>query len=64
MKRQVDANALPWKTVEAPEIFDDAEGFYGLEEVNGVDVIRQGESVKFVRSFSPIRATLRSRYSF
>jgi ATP-dependent RNA helicase DDX24/MAK5 len=29
-------------------MFDDAEGFYGLEEVEGVDVVRDGDTVKFV----------------
>jgi hypothetical protein len=29
-------------------MFDDAEGFFGLEEVEGVDVVREGDVVKFV----------------
>jgi ATP-dependent RNA helicase DDX24/MAK5 len=49
-KRQkaVHVDSLPWKTVELPEMFDDAEGFYGLEEVSGVDVVREGEKIQFV----------------
>ncbi|KAL2150832.1 hypothetical protein VTH82DRAFT_7395 [Thermothelomyces myriococcoides] len=47
-KRVVDVDALPWKSVEVPEMFDDAEGFYGLEEVEGVEVVREGGTVKFV----------------
>ncbi|PSR76445.1 ATP-dependent RNA helicase MAK5 [Coniella lustricola] len=47
-KRAVDANRLAWKTVDIPEMFDDAEGFFGLEEVTGVDVVRNGNTVKFV----------------
>jgi ATP-dependent RNA helicase DDX24/MAK5 len=31
-------------------MFEDAEGFFGLEEVEGVEVIREGDTVKFVRS--------------
>jgi len=31
-----------------PEMFDDAEGFYGLEEVEGVEIVRDGQNVKFV----------------
>jgi len=48
-KRQVAVDALPWKTVEVPEMFDDAEGFYGLEEIEGVDIVKDGQSIRFVR---------------
>ncbi|KAK4103263.1 DEAD-domain-containing protein [Parathielavia hyrcaniae] len=47
-KRVTGVDSLAWKSVEVPEMFDDAEGFYGLEEVEGVDIIREGETVKFV----------------
>ncbi|KAK3945511.1 P-loop containing nucleoside triphosphate hydrolase protein [Diplogelasinospora grovesii] len=47
-KRMVDVDALPWKTVEVPEMFDDAEGFYGLEEIDGVDIVKEGNTVKFM----------------
>lgn len=47
-ERTLAAHALPWKTVDIPEMFDDAEGFYGLEEVTGVEVVRNGNTVKFV----------------
>lgn len=47
-KRVLDANSLPWKTVDIPEMFDDAEGFFGLEEVTGVEVVRNGNTIKFV----------------
>ncbi|KAL2016922.1 hypothetical protein VTK56DRAFT_2839 [Thermocarpiscus australiensis] len=47
-KRVTSVDALPWKSVDVPEMFDDAEGFYGLEEVEGVDVVRDGETVKFL----------------
>ncbi len=50
-KRPVAADDLPWRTVEVPEMFDDAEGFYGLEEVEGVDVVRDGNTVQFVCAF-------------
>lgn len=48
-KKRVDINSLQWQTVEVPEMFDDAEGFYGLEEIDGVDIVRQGDTVQFVR---------------
>ncbi|KAF3761451.1 DEAD-domain-containing protein [Cryphonectria parasitica EP155] len=52
-KRAVDANKLPWKAVDIPEMFDDAEGFFGLEEVTGVDVVRNGNTIKFVAAVDP-----------
>ena len=47
-KRRVAVDALPWNEVQMPEMFDDAEGFYGLEEVEGVEIIRDGGTVQFV----------------
>ncbi len=48
-KRAVALDALPWNEVEMPDMFEDAEGFFGLEEVEGVEVVREGDTVKFVR---------------
>lgn len=48
-KKQVDVNSLKWRTVDVPEMFDDAEGFYGLEEIDGVEIVRNGNTVQFVR---------------
>lgn len=48
--RVVHVDALAWKTVEVPEMHDDAEGFFGLEEVEGVDIVRNGDKVHFVSS--------------
>lgn len=47
-KRKVAVDALPWHEVEMPDMFDDAEGFFGLEEVEGVEVIRDGDTIQFV----------------
>jgi ATP-dependent RNA helicase DDX24/MAK5 len=47
-KRIVDVNSLPWRTVQIPDVLEDAEGFYGLEEVEGVEIIRNGDKVQFV----------------
>lgn len=52
-KRLVVADSLPWQTVDIPEMFDDAEGFYGLEEIKDVDVVRDGNTVKFVCGICP-----------
>ncbi len=61
-KRAVNVDALGWRTVEVPEMFDDAEGFFGLEEVEGVEIIRQGDKVQFVGSMQKMlrspRATM------
>jgi ATP-dependent RNA helicase DDX24/MAK5 len=47
-KLPVALDALPWNEVEMPDMFDDAEGFYGLEEVEDVEVVRDGNRVQFV----------------
>lgn len=47
-KKPVAVDSLPWNEVQMPEMFDDAEGFYGLEEVDDVEVVRQGDKVQFV----------------
>ncbi|WYZ38019.1 hypothetical protein EsH8_II_001525 [Colletotrichum jinshuiense] len=49
-KRKVNAASLPWQKVELPEMFGDAEGFYGLEVIEGVDVIKHGDNIEFVAS--------------
>ena len=36
----VSANELAWREVTPPERLDDAEGFLGLEEIDGVEVVR------------------------
>ncbi|KAI1006521.1 ATP-dependent RNA helicase [Podosphaera aphanis] len=48
IKRPVALDALPWNEVEMPNILDDAEGFYGLEEVEGVEVVRDKNTLQFV----------------
>ncbi|KAI8165442.1 ATP-dependent RNA helicase [Colletotrichum sp. SAR 10_70] len=47
-KRSVAVSKLPWKKVDVPEMFDDAEGFYGLEVIEGVDIVKKGDQVEFV----------------
>jgi hypothetical protein len=47
-KLPVALDALPWNEVEMPDMFEDAEGFYGLEEVDDVEVVREGNKVQFV----------------
>ncbi|KUJ12295.1 DEAD-domain-containing protein [Mollisia scopiformis] len=52
-KRALAVDALPWNEVKMPEMFDDAEGFFGLEEVEGVEVVKEGGNVKFVTAAAP-----------
>ncbi|KAF2624527.1 DEAD-domain-containing protein [Macroventuria anomochaeta] len=39
-KRKVQLNDLGWKTVGMPDRLEDTEGFYGLEEIDDVEVIK------------------------
>lgn len=36
----VTLDEINWKEVPMPDRLEDAEGFFGLEEIGGVDVIR------------------------
>ncbi|CCE83922.1 Piso0_004519 [Millerozyma farinosa CBS 7064] len=44
----VKADNLKWKEVEIPDNLDDYEGFYGLEELDGVDVEYENGNIKFI----------------
>ncbi|QID84316.1 ATP-dependent RNA helicase [Saccharomyces pastorianus] len=44
----VDESKLNWKPVEVPDTLDDFGGFYGLEEIDGVDVKIVNGKVNFV----------------
>ena len=37
----VSIDDLNWKEVDMPDRMEDAEGFFGLEEIDGVDIVRQ-----------------------
>ncbi|KAF4628963.1 hypothetical protein G7Y89_g9189 [Cudoniella acicularis] len=52
-KKAVALDALPWNEVKLPDMFEDAEGFFGLEEIDGVEVVREGSKVKFVSAIAP-----------
>lgn len=39
-KNVVSLDALPWTEVPLPDRFEDAEGFFGLEEIEDVEVVR------------------------
>jgi ATP-dependent RNA helicase DDX24/MAK5 len=39
-KKPVQLDKLPWKDVQMPDRMDDYEGFFGLEEIDDVEVLR------------------------
>lgn len=43
-KTSLSADALKWKSVSMPDRLDDYEGFYGLEEVEDVEVVQNPET--------------------
>ncbi|KAK7613679.1 P-loop containing nucleoside triphosphate hydrolase protein [Phyllosticta paracitricarpa] len=50
-KGKVRLDTLDWKEVEMPDRLDDFEGFFGLEEIDDVDVVRQDDGrVSFMRT--------------
>ncbi|KAJ5835816.1 hypothetical protein N7447_001842 [Penicillium robsamsonii] len=52
---------LNWKEVAMPDRMDDAEGFFGLEEIEGVEIIKQGDGgVQFkAKSGKPTHSILK-----
>ncbi|KAL2368323.1 ATP-dependent RNA helicase [Blastomyces gilchristii] len=55
----VGIDQLDWKEVALPDRLEDAEGFFGLEEIDGVDIVRptgNGE-VKFKVSRNKVKNT-------
>ncbi|KAK7995140.1 hypothetical protein PG990_013913 [Apiospora arundinis] len=42
--RLLAADALKWKDADLPDMFGDAEGFFGLEEIDDVEVIKRPDN--------------------
>ena len=42
-RKRSEVDALPWKELSVPDHLDDYEGFFGLEEVDDVDVVKDVE---------------------
>jgi len=40
--KPVSIEELKWSAVTLPDRFEDAEGFFGLEEIEGVEVLKAG----------------------
>ena len=53
-KVKVIVDDLQWKEIDVPERLEDAEGFFGLEEIEGVDIRRHenGETVDYLQGRS------------
>ena len=47
--KNVQLDDLVWKEVSMPDRLDDVEGFFGLEEVDDVEVIREDGAIKFIK---------------
>ncbi|KAJ4349363.1 ATP-dependent RNA helicase [Didymosphaeria variabile] len=46
-RRKIGINDLSWKAVSMPDRLEDFEGFYGLEEIDDVDVVKEGATLRF-----------------
>lgn len=55
-KKTVSVNDLAWKSVPLPDRLDDAEGFFGLEEIDDVEIVRPEGAGKIMFK---VRCTLR-----
>ena len=49
-KKAVKLDSLKWQPVQLQGQLDDYEGFYGLEEIDDVEVVREGEKISFKAS--------------
>lgn len=61
-KRAVGIDALAWSTVDIPEMFEDAEGFYSLQAIEGVEVVKNGDNIEFVRIFPQVQSVLEETF--
>ena len=52
--KNVRLNELKWNEIDMPDKLDDYEGFFGLEELDGVDVVKDGSGKM---SFVPQNST-------
>ncbi|KAL5386192.1 ATP-dependent RNA helicase [Paraphaeosphaeria sporulosa] len=46
-RRKIRLDDLSWKAVSMPDRLEDFEGFYGLEEIDDVEVVREGATLSF-----------------
>ena len=43
----VEINDLAWKEVSLPDTLEDVEGFFGLEEIDDVEIVRDGDGMQY-----------------
>ncbi|KAI1086850.1 DEAD-domain-containing protein [Rostrohypoxylon terebratum] len=43
-RKPTSIDSLQWRKAKLPDMFDDAEGFYGLEEVDDVEIIKNSDN--------------------
>ncbi|KKZ68636.1 ATP-dependent RNA helicase MAK5 [[Emmonsia] crescens] len=61
----IGIDQLDWKEVALPDLLEDAEGFFGLEEIDGVDIVRptgNGE-IKFKASKNKVNKSVATNIS-
>ncbi|KAI1268160.1 DEAD/DEAH box helicase [Xylariaceae sp. FL1019] len=51
-KRSLGVDSLRWSKAKLPDMFNDAEGFYGLEEVDDVEIIRNSDNTVEFRAIA------------
>ena len=51
--RTVSLESLQWHQVPFPATFQDAEGFFGLEELSDVDVVKDSSKIEYRVSSAP-----------
>lgn len=44
----LSANELAWKEVTPPEWLDDAEGFFGLDEIDDIEVVHDAKGKQII----------------
>ncbi|KAI1211417.1 DEAD-domain-containing protein [Annulohypoxylon truncatum] len=52
-RKLTNIDSLQWRKAKLPDMFDDAEGFYGLEEVDGVEIIKNSDNTIEFRTAIP-----------
>lgn len=53
IRQTVEQDKLPWQEVAIPDTLEDTEGFYGLEEIDNVEVVRSsGKNVLYMVSYT------------
>ncbi|KAI0899086.1 DEAD-domain-containing protein [Annulohypoxylon nitens] len=52
-RKPTSVDSLQWRKAKLPDMFDDAEGFYGLEEVDDVEIIRHSNNTIEFRATVP-----------